>query len=587
MTKPQTDSAPKTTPAYEASQFTIGIIGMSPQSVAKLNEEIVKYGNSVGFDEDQKHPEILAIGSTTLDINYLWDQAKLCSDFGCDILAIASTPGDTEIMRRFSKELSVVPMALENESDAAFKLLAQQIIDSIMSRAESGLKPRRSQNRSAQFPDYESKLDLDARERQARMDFRASHGSYPLFTAPQSPLCGKFIGVIGGAGPLASAEASKKLAREGLSFIHWSVNQAPGKLKHEMGEGPDYVHYYKHASKFLKKLLTGDTIIPCNTAHKRLEEFESKLNIFDIRTGVLEAMQQKLEPTILLGTNTTTGVGAKSVGTYERLRKSKYPNCPDFILPSPEQQAIINQAIFEVKSGDLDGAKKKILSVTQEIRKNHPGAEVVLACTELPLPFTEMELSENRFLDPVALTVQKLGALKRITSQRSSSSHSSDDEERTNDSRLSRAKRIHLLGTQATSSRLSYDVSDDEKPSSNEFFIEHLKNLRTNYNITVFNSERGTFRIQFRKKNAQSPHIDNFRESMLGILSYFKGSDDDRIHYNLDETCHISFHKPLQKLQEWIKENNINIESGLPSSSLKPTPQASQLAGSSSEHQRS
>lgn len=580
MTKPEADSAPKTTPAYEASQFTIGIIGMSPQNVARLNEEIVKYGNSIGFDEDQKHPEILAIGSTTFDINYLWDQAKLCSDFGCDILAIASTPGDTEAMRRFSRELSVAPMALENESDAAFKALAKQVIDSITNRAEAGIKPRRSQNRSAQFPDYEKKLDLDTRERQARMNFRASHGSYPLFTAPQSPLCGKFIGVIGGAGPLASAEASKKLAREGLSFVHWSVNQAPGKLKHEMGEGPDYVHYYRQASDFLKKLQTNDAIIPCNTAHKRLGEFGLELNIVDIRTGVLEMMGLKRESTILLGTNTTTGVGSKSTGTYELLRRTQNSGCPEFILPSPEQQAIINQAIFEVKSGNLGDAKRKILSVTQEIRKNNPGAEVILACTELPLPFTEMELSENRFLDPVALTVQKLGATKRMTTQRDiSSSHSSDSEERTNES--SRSKRFHHA-----SSRLSYDVSDDERPNSNELLAGNLKTLLTNYNITVFNSEQGTFRIKFEKINAQSPHMENFKESMLGILSYFKVSEHDRVHSNADETYYISFHKPSEKLQGWIRENKITIKSGLPSTSPKPTPQASQLAGSSSEHQR-
>lgn len=144
--------------------------------------------------------------------------------------------------------------------------------------------------------------------------------------------------------------------------------------------------------------------IPCNTAHKRLEEFAGSMfdSVIDIRGAVLSD-NKNATGFILLGTNPTTGVGLPEgeVGIYEKYRRIYFPEERPFVVPNEVQQAEIMSAIADVKAGEFKEAKAKIMRVIESIRAL-PGCNlpVILGCTELPLVFTTLELGKDGLLDP-------------------------------------------------------------------------------------------------------------------------------------------------------------------------------------------
>ena len=90
-------------------------------------------------------------------------------------------------------------------------------------------------------------------------------------------------------------------------------------------------------------------------AHKRLKECceDSLSEIIYIRQCVLDEYRNAERSFILL--ETTTGVGFLNegeMGTAEKLR------CENLIIPSSQDQEKIMTAIYSIKAGEIDKAKK-------------------------------------------------------------------------------------------------------------------------------------------------------------------------------------------------------------------------------------
>lgn len=390
---------------------TIGIIGLDPTKVVKLNKDIIEYGNSVGLTDDQEFPEIMSIGIRSNRAAHLEDQAKLCLDIGCDVVVVAGDTGNSsESVLRKGLEVAVHPLPLLSSHKQDFKDLAKKAFD----YACNVENPRRPDllylEDGSDFRSAEERVGIniaaDTRSREKRMKEREDDSAgYPFLRNTM------FGGIIGGAGPLASSDLCEKLARTSIPFIHYSVNSAPGKYRYEMHQGPSFVPHYRNAVKLFEDLGAEFLAVPCNTAHKRIGEFcneESLKKVVDIRKSALEA-NENAEGFILLGTSITTGVGAPDgyMGTYEEMRKN-HPSHGPFNIPSTKQQKIIMDAIYEVKAGKLDEAKSKIMKVVKEMREKHGHLPVILACTELPLAnFEPLELVGLKFVDPAEALASK------------------------------------------------------------------------------------------------------------------------------------------------------------------------------------
>ncbi|NBV06898.1 MAG: aspartate/glutamate racemase family protein [Proteobacteria bacterium] len=391
---------------------TIGIVGFSPLTVAHLNKEIVQYGNARGLSNDQDFPDMLTIGLNNVGKKIMFiDQVKLCYDFGSDIIVAPDRVGESRLDEMTYDSTGVNALFLEtNIKDLAKKAL-DIALDMEKSRRPNLVFSKINCHENDQ-PEILKNLLKDEADRKERIQQRKKLEPYSILNDR------KFVGVLGGAGPLASAIACQKLAEQGLNYIHYSVNSAPGKHLFEMKVGPSYINHYSSATRFLDQIGVSSIVIPCNTAHKRLSEFCDKSSlkkVVDIRQSVL-AQNSSVEGFIILGTSRTVGVGLpenSGEGIYEEFRREKFPDSKSFIVPSEVQQEIIMQAIFDIKAGKLEGAKFNINKVIKEIREelNNNNIPVIFACTELPLPYEKAEIVAGNIIDPVdamAVEVKKL-----------------------------------------------------------------------------------------------------------------------------------------------------------------------------------
>ncbi len=65
-----------------------------------------------------------------------------------------------------------------------------------------------------------------------------------------------------------------------------------------MGKGPSYIPHYKNGMEFFHDIGATFLVIPCNTAHKRLDEYcvidtiDMRDRVIDIRKAILDKNTQ-------------------------------------------------------------------------------------------------------------------------------------------------------------------------------------------------------------------------------------------------------------------------------------------------------
>lgn len=397
-------------PAKSLWKGTIGIVGFSRSAVAQLNLEIVKYGNSIGFLDDQYFPESLAIGVECNDKRHLIDQVNICLDFGCDIIVCPEKIGESRLDQIIKDSTGASVIFEESGANLAEQAINLSFKVANIRRPNLLYDPNRPW--LEQVKTVQDNIIRDALDREGRFEERKRFGGYPILNSKA------IVGNLGGAGPYASATLSKDFADKAVDNVHYSVNSAPGKHPFEMGVGPSYIPHYQNAVHFFHQAGVKFLTIPCNTTHKRLAEFcdleRDSSKIIDIRQAVLD-QNKSIDGFILLGTNRTVGINLPEGdrGIYEDLRKKNFPSSKPFILPSKYQQEVIMSAIYDVKAGELVAAKTKINGVVQKIREQqgNQSLPVILGCTELPLAnFKKAELIVDNFIDPaesMAIAAQK------------------------------------------------------------------------------------------------------------------------------------------------------------------------------------
>ncbi len=234
---------------------TIGIVGFQPHAVALLNKEMVKYGNATGLSDDQHFPEILAIGMECSDKRHLIDQVNLCRDFGCDAVVSPERIGQSRLDQMIKDSTGTTVKFLSGSiSD-----LAQEAIESAF-KVDNIRRPDLLFDKEVAWEGQQKRvrrnLEKDKADRNGRLEERNSFGGYPILKR-------KFIGVLGGSGPLASAALCEILTEKAVDYVHYSVNSAPGKHYFEMRAGPSYIQHYSNAVDFFSSSrgeVLGDTL---------------------------------------------------------------------------------------------------------------------------------------------------------------------------------------------------------------------------------------------------------------------------------------------------------------------------------------
>lgn len=222
----------------------------------------------------------------------------------------------------------------------------------------------------------------------------------------------KLLGVLGGMGPLATADFMRKLTeltpasrdQDHIPVLVYSNPQVPDRSTAIMGKGESPLPALLDGIARLQDGGAQAIAIPCNTAHYWYDEMEAKsrVPILHIVGSVCDVLRGK---GIAGGTVGVMGTaGTLHTGIYQGyLTRSGYAP----VLPAEAEMAeLVMPGIVAVKAGDLVTAKQMLSEAADRLITR--GAQmVVLGCTEIPLALADASPeAAARYVDSTAALAQ-------------------------------------------------------------------------------------------------------------------------------------------------------------------------------------
>lgn len=219
------------------------------------------------------------------------------------------------------------------------------------------------------------------------------------------PADARIVGILGGMGPLATADLMTKIIlntpaacdQDHVPVVLASLPQMPSRIDAIVSGGPSPLPLMLDSLRRLERAGAGLIAIPCNTAHHWHPALAGHsrlplLHIVDCTLSELAASERRVG---LLG----------SAGT-RRMRLYSDPLRARGLTPlepaADEQARWVDPAIDDVKAGRLAVAALRLERAAQALADR--GADVVvLACTELPIAMSGVRWSRGaRLLDATA-----------------------------------------------------------------------------------------------------------------------------------------------------------------------------------------
>ncbi len=205
-----------------------------------------------------------------------------------------------------------------------------------------------------------------------------------------APGGGKILGVLGGMGPLASAQFMLRLTlltpagrdQEHIPAVLWSDPRVPDRVAAQRGTGPDPLPWLVHGLKMLEAAGCGAVAIPCNTAHGWIDGMRAAtalpiIDILDAAAADLRRQGIGPGPVGVMGTAATLAMRLYQ----DRLGPAGWPT----LEPDPADMAgLVTPAIELVKANRVSEAYAPAAEAVRRLAARGAQA-VVLGCTELPL----------------------------------------------------------------------------------------------------------------------------------------------------------------------------------------------------------
>lgn len=219
----------------------------------------------------------------------------------------------------------------------------------------------------------------------------------------------KTLGIIGGMGPLATADLFKmiieltpaKSDQEHIPVLIDSNTNIPDRTAAILNGGKDPRPEMIHSAKRLQEAGADYLLMSCNTAHYFYDDIAENIHIPLLHMPKLTAeyaRQKGYKKVALLATDGTikSGVYSNAFGN----------SGVEIITPDEERQKSIMGFIYDgVKSGNWHypiGPVEKALSALSTL-----GAEAfILGCTELPIGFKEFHI-EAPTINPTEVLARK------------------------------------------------------------------------------------------------------------------------------------------------------------------------------------
>jgi aspartate racemase len=198
------------------------------------------------------------------------------------------------------------------------------------------------------------------------------------------------LGVLGGMGPLASAQFMVRLTllapasrdQEHIPAVLWSDPRVPDRTAARLGTGEDPLPALVRGLRGLEAAGCGAVAIPCNTAHGWYDAMQeaTRLPILHIVDAAeTELLRLGVTPG-RIGVMGTSGTLAMRL--YQRRLEARGWDC---LVPSEEEmRRLVSPGIARVKANDVAGAYEPLAEAARALAARGARA-VVLGCTEIPL----------------------------------------------------------------------------------------------------------------------------------------------------------------------------------------------------------
>ena len=198
----------------------------------------------------------------------------------------------------------------------------------------------------------------------------------------------KTIGIIGGMGPMATADLFRKIVlhtaascdQEHIHVLIDNNTAIPDRTAALLSGGQDPLPQMTRSARWLEAGGADCLIMPCNTAHCYHSQLQKTVNIplLNMLELTCQSMADKgVRCAGLLATN-----GTVQTGVYARMAERFGIT---LLTPDEAGQAAVMELIYQgVKAGAETFDIAKVSQAVEALRRS--GAEtIVLGCTELPL----------------------------------------------------------------------------------------------------------------------------------------------------------------------------------------------------------
>lgn len=225
---------------------------------------------------------------------------------------------------------------------------------------------------------------------------------------------GKVLGILGGMGPLATADFLEMLAinapakcdQEHPRIVMIELPQTPDRTKYLLGKGATPEPYLYDGLKKLMKMGVDILAVPCNTSHFFIDKFEDQIQkkiVNIVKETISEAKKKSPE-----GAWLTATLGTMLTKVYQRYAEKEQYN---LAIPDECDQKLVNEVVDSVKAGEINKAARLYAEVITRLWKKSDMA-VIAACTELPAAYKKAGLPDSKMVSSIDALVN--GCLREL-----------------------------------------------------------------------------------------------------------------------------------------------------------------------------
>jgi aspartate racemase len=212
------------------------------------------------------------------------------------------------------------------------------------------------------------------------------------------------IGILGGMGPLATADLYTKIIRatpartdqEHLPVIIHADPTVPDRTQALLHGGEDPMPWLIHGAENLARAGADFIVIPCNTAHAFLDQIRAAcpipiVDMIDESARAVTALPAEVSQAGILATS-----GTVAANLYQ---SALARHGVQYRVPDDEHQELVMETIALVKAGAIDGQTVEPVSRAARWLEAAGAGALLAACTELPVVLHQ-QLVQVPLIDP-------------------------------------------------------------------------------------------------------------------------------------------------------------------------------------------